>query len=95
MSLEATGVITEIMKVQKGKSDDGKKWEKQEFLIDTGDKYNPIICFQVFGKQNISDLLASREVDDKVKVKFNLGSKEYEGKYYHNVSAWSIKKVVE
>lgn len=93
MSLNVKGTIKEILKLQKGKSKDGKKWQKQLFILDTGAEYNPQICFQIFGEERIEKLLDKVDVGEEVEVHFNLSSREFDGNYYHNVDAWKIKPI--
>lgn len=89
--LKAVGIVKEILQKETGTSKAGKDWEKQSFVIDTNAEYNPEICFSTFGK-NVS-LLNGLSVGDSVEVYFNISSREYNGKYYHNVDAWKINKI--
>ena len=41
--LKVSGKITSILDVEKGTSKAGKEWQKQNFVIDTGEKFNNII----------------------------------------------------
>ncbi len=92
MSLEIKGRITKILEVESGTSKAGKEWKKQNFVIDTGDQYNPEVCFQVFGDDNVTNLTKFNKVGDEVKVNFNVSSREYKEKYFHNLDAWRISK---
>lgn len=89
MSLSVKGRITQILPVESGKSKAGKEWKKQSFIIDTGDQYNPNICFSLFGDDKIQTLRNFGQ-GQEVEVSFNLSSREYGGKWYHNVDAWKI-----
>ena len=68
---------------------DGKIWKKQNFIINTGAQYNSEICFQLFGEDKI-DMLNHHDEGSKVEVSFNLSSREYNGRYFHNIDAWKI-----
>ena len=72
----------------------GKEWKKQSFLLDTGSQYNPEICFQLFGEEKI-EILKHHSEGDQVEVSFNLSSKEYNGRYFHNIDAWRIESMNE
>ncbi len=89
MSLSISGSIHQILPVESGESKAGKVWKKQSFVINNGDQYNPYICFSLFGDEKIS-LLAKFEVGKQVEVFFNLSSREFNTKWYHNVDAWRI-----
>jgi len=96
--LVVKGKLVKKLEIETGTSKAGKEWSKQNFVIDTGSQYNPEICFQVFGDK--VDLLNNFKEGQEVEVKFNVSSREFNGKYYHNLDAWFISgeknvKVVE
>ena len=94
MSLSVKGKISSKLSVESGTSKAGKEWKKQSFLVDTGAQYNPEICFQLFGDDKIA-ILEHYNVGDQVEVSFNLSSREWNGRYFHNVDAWKIEKTGE
>ena len=73
---------------------EGKKWLKQTFLIKTSADYNNQICFQLFGEEKVK-LLENYNVGDNIEVFFNISSREYNNRYYHNIDAWKIVKSKE
>ena len=92
MSLSVNGRIKKKLEIESGVSKAGKDWKKQSFILDTKKDFNPEICFQMFGEEKIK-MLESYKEGDEVEVSFNLSSREYNGKYYHNVDAWRITKM--
>jgi hypothetical protein len=94
MSLSVKGKISSKLSVESGTSKAGKEWKKQSFLVDTGAQYNPEICFQLFGDEKIA-MLEHYNIGDQVEVSFNLSSREWNGRYFHNVDAWKIEKIGE
>ncbi|MDC3336703.1 DUF3127 domain-containing protein [Flavobacteriales bacterium] len=88
--MDVKGRIVNILDVESGTSKAGKEWKKQGFVIDTGDQYNPNVCFSLFGDDKIG-MLNSYSVGQDVSVSFNLSSREFNGKWYHNVDAWKIE----
>ena len=92
MSLSVKGKISGKLSVENGTSKAGKEWKKQSFVVDTGAQYNPEICFQLFGEEKIA-MLAHYNEGDQVEVSFNLSSREWNGRYFHNVDAWKIEKI--
>lgn len=90
--LEVKGKIVKILDAETGTSKAGKEWKKQNFVIDTGDQYNPEVCFQMFGEEKCENLTKYNKVGDQVTVSFNVSSREFNGKYYHNLDAWMVKK---
>jgi len=94
MELSITGTITEKLEIIEGENKMGKAWKKQSFLINTGDEYRPIVCFECFGEKKV-EMLDNFASGQKVKVHFNLSSREYNNNYYHNVDAWRIEEVFD
>lgn len=86
------GTVKEKLTVETGTTKAGKEWKKQNFVLDTGAQYNPEICFQLFGDDKL-DMLDSFAEGQEVNVKFNVSSREFNGKYYHNIDAYHIEAV--
>jgi hypothetical protein len=86
--MEIKGKIIQILPVQSGTSKAGNEWSKQEFVIETGDQFPRKVCFTLFGDK--ISLLNGISVGDEVDVSFNIESREYNGKWFHNINAWRI-----
>lgn len=83
-----TGVVKKILPVEQGESSSGKTWQKQSFVITTTDKYPKEVCFTTFGEK--LSLIGKLTVGESVNVSYNISSREYNGKYYHNIDAWKV-----
>ena len=92
MSFSIKGKLSRKLSIESGTSKAGKEWKKQSFLLDTGAQYNPEICFQLFGDDKI-DILTQHNEGDQIEVSFNLSSKEFNGRYFHNIDAWRIESI--
>ena len=92
MSLSIKGILSKKLEAESGTSKAGNEWKKQSFIINTGSQYNPEICFQLFGEEKI-EMLNHHNEGDQVLVSFNLSSREYNGRYFHNIDAWKIENV--
>ncbi len=90
MSLEISGKIEQILQPESGVSRAGNEWKKQEFVIGTDEQFPRKVCFTLFNDK--TSLLENMKSGDEVKVSFNLESREFNGKWYHNVNAWKIDK---
>lgn len=90
MSLQVKGKVQQILQPESGVSRAGKEWKKQEFVIETEEQFPRKICFTLFNDKTslIDGLSAGEEVD----VSFNVESREYNGKWFHNINAWKIEK---
>ena len=72
----------------------GKAWEKQSILIEqSGTEYNKEVVVSFFGDK-VKSLRDIQEGSD-VSVSINLSSREFKGKYYHNIDGWFIAKMGE
>lgn len=90
MSNVKTGKIIEILPTEKGTSKAGKDWQKLIFAIDTGEQYNNIIAFEVFGDEKVENFIKYNKVGKTVDVEFNLSSNKWKDKYFTSASAWKI-----
>lgn len=90
MALELEGRIARKLPVQQGTSARGA-WAKQEFIFEYQEGNFPSqICMNVWGDEKVRDL-EKHQVGDKVRISFNLSSREYNGRWYTDVRAWRIE----
>ena len=92
--LKVKGTIKTILAVETGESKAGKSWTKQSFVVDNGSEWNPEVCFSVFGDDKV-EMLSKFTQGQEVEVLFNVSSREFNGKYYHNLDAWAINTAKE
>lgn len=90
--MKVNGKLVKFLEVQKGTSKAGKEWMKQEFVLNTGDDYNPEICISVFGKEKVEGLKQFNE-GQQLEVSVNVYSREWKGRYFHSIDAWQIEVV--
>ena len=88
--MKVTGKIVEILQVEKGISKANKSWQKLTFAIDTGEQYNNIVAFEVFGDEKVENFIKYNKVGKTVDVEFNLSSNKWKDKYFTSASAWKI-----
>jgi hypothetical protein len=91
MALSVKGRVNQILKSETGVSKAGKEWNKQEFVIETDEQFPRKVCFTLFGDK--TSLINGLSAGEEVEVAFNLESREYNGKWFHNINAWKIDKV--
>ena len=90
MALELEGRIARKLNVQTGTSARGA-WAKQEFILEYQEGNFPTqVCLNVWGDDKVKEL-DKYQVGDKVKISFNLSSREYNGRWYTDVRAWRIE----
>ncbi len=93
MALEIEGRIFNILPEESGLNAAGNTWKKQVFVINTNEEFPRKIAFTVWN--NNVDALKSLKTGDKVKVYFRVESREYQGRWYTDATAWRIVKIVE
>ena len=91
--MELEGRIVRKLNVQSGTSARGA-WSKQEFVLEYQEGNFPTqVCMNVWGDDKVKEL-DRYQAGDKVKVSFNLSSREFNGRWYTDVRAWRIAPAV-
>ena len=89
MALEIEGTLFQKLPVASGNSARGP-WAKQEFILEYPDgNFTAKACFTAWGSDKVQEL-SKYQVGDKVKVSFNLKSREYNGRWYNDLQIWKI-----
>ena len=84
--MEVSGKLIKKLDVESGVSSKGNEWKKQTLIVDTGKEFNNIVAVNAFGdKLKESDKL---KVGESVNISCNVYSREYKGKYYHNIDGY-------
>ena len=84
--MEVTGKLVKKLDLETGTSKAGKEWQKQTIVIDTGEDFNNLIAISSFGdKMQKMNML---EEGMTVSIMCNVYSREYNGKYYHNIEGY-------
>jgi hypothetical protein len=90
MSLAIKGKLIRILNVESGVARSGNPWKKQEFVVETHDQFPRKICFTLFNDK--VSLLNGLSEGDEVEVSFDVESREFNNKWYHNINAWKIER---
>ena len=92
MALEIEGILQQKLPVASGTSARGP-WAKQEFILEYPDgNFSAKACFTAWGQDKVQEL-AKYQVGDRIKVSFNLKSREYNGRWYNDLQIWKIAPV--
>lgn len=84
--MEIKGTIEAIFETKAFKSG----FKKREFVINTGGDYPQSVKMEVV-KDNI-DKIGAMSVGTPVECKIDIRGRLYEGNYYNNILAWSVKE---
>jgi hypothetical protein len=77
------GTIVEISDATQGET-----WIKQNFVIRTNDDFPQLVEFLTFNAAQ--EMLTRCKVGDDVSVYFNCKSRQYENKYYTELTAYRV-----
>jgi len=86
--MEISGKIIKVLPLQSGQGKNGV-WKKQEYVLEYGDQYPKLVCFNLWGEKVDQFPLGEGDI---ATVYFDVESREYNGKYYTDVKAWKIEK---
>jgi len=89
MALDITGKIVQIMNETSGQSKTGNTWVKQEFVIETYDKFPRKVMMSVMGDK-VQELKRFK-AGDEITASLNIESREWNGRWYTDVRAWKIE----
>lgn len=87
--MQVKGTLLQKLKPESGVSKAGKEWKKQDFVIETNEQFPKKVCFTLFGdKTSMIDGFAE---GTELEVFFSVESRDFNGKWYHNINAWKIE----
>tara|TARA_R110000850_G_C9791662_1_gene449472 strand:+ start:109 stop:423 length:315 start_codon:yes stop_codon:yes gene_type:complete len=91
--MEIKGKLVKKLDKETGVSKSGKTWEKQSIMVEQNVDFNKEVVISFFGDKikSIRDI----EIGSDVSVSINLSSREYNGKYFHNIDGWFTSKLGE
>ena len=84
--MEVTGKLVKKLELETGTSKAGKEWQKQSIVIDTGNDFNNEVCVSAFGDK--LKQMNKLEIGMEVSVLCNVYSREYNGRYFHNIDGY-------
>lgn len=89
--MEITGKIIVALPEVTGVSKAGKSWKKREYVLETiGGNFPSKVFFNFFGDRADQYPLKEGQV---VKISFDINSREFNGRWYTDISAWRAEDV--
>ena len=85
--MEVKGTVKSKLDLESGVAKSGKTWKKQTVVIDTGGEFNNEIAVSAFGDEKLASL-DKLDVGMEVKILCNVYSREYNGRYFHNIDGY-------
>jgi hypothetical protein len=86
--MEIKGKIIKILPVENGFSKSGNMWQKNSIIVGNDAFFGTPICFSMFGSAIDLSLLT---IGKSILVDFEIESKENNGKWYNNITVYSLK----
>ena len=94
MALELEGKVLQLIAEQSGVSQaSGKQWRKQGFVVETEEQYPKKVVFNAWN--DTVDAIKQLAVGEKIRVHFRAESREYNERWYTDLTAWRIVKISE
>lgn len=87
--MELTAKLIQLLPAQTGQGKNGP-WKKQEIIVETSGQYSKKICIAIWGDKINESVL---QVGNKLKLFFDIESREYNGRWYTEAKAWKIESV--
>ena len=89
--MDIEGTIILDLPLQEGTSRQGNAWKKKEWVLETQGMYPRKVKFHVFGENRVRDL--QFEVGKAYRISVDLESREFNGRWYTDVSAYSAQPI--
>ncbi len=94
MALEIEGKLVLLLDEQSGVGQaSGKAWRKQSFVIETEEQYPKKIVFNAWN--DTVDAVKTLKIGEKIRINFRVESREYNERWYTDLTAWRIVKISE
>ncbi len=87
--MEITGKIIKDLPETGGTSKAGKAWRKKEYVLETQETYPKQVCFNLFNDRIDQYPM---QLGDDVVVSVDVQSREFNGRWYTDVSAYKVEK---
>ena len=89
MTFEIEGTLHKIFDIESKSS----SFQTREFVITTEGTYPQYVKFQL--TQDKCGVIDGCQEGEKIKVSFDLRGREWQGKYFTNLNAWKVEKLVQ
>jgi len=87
--MQLVAKVIQLLPLQTGTGKNGV-WKKQDIVVETDGQYPKKVCISVWGdKINPGHLT----VGNKLKIDFDVESREYNSRWYTDVKAWKVEVV--
>lgn len=89
--LKLFGKVVYIGQVENGISKNGNEWKKMYYIVEeTTTQYPKRAMFALFNGR-VDDAIKMLAIGAEVTTSFDISAREWNGKYYNDVTAWRIE----
>lgn len=88
--MEIQGTIIAVLPQRNGTSKAGNPWSLASYVLETQEMYPKKICFDVLNEHITQFNIRQGEY---LKVSFDINAREYKGKWFNGIRAWSVQRV--
>jgi hypothetical protein len=85
--MQLSAKLIQLLPVQTGTGKNGQ-WKKQDIIVETDGQYPKKVCISIWGDKINEDHL---KVGNRLKIDFDVESREFNGRWYTDVKAWKIE----
>lgn len=85
--MQLSAKLVQLLPLQTGTGKNGQ-WKKQDMIVETDGQYPKKICISVWGDKADEAIL---KVGNRLKIDFDVESREYNGRWYTDVKAWKVE----
>lgn len=87
--MQLTAKVIQLLPLQTGTGRNGE-WKKQDVIVETDGQYPKKVCISIWGDKINGNHLV---VGNKLKIDFDIESREYNSRWYTDVKAWKTEVV--
>jgi hypothetical protein len=88
--MEINGKLIQVTTPETKTGKNNKEYISCLAIIETSGDYPKKVAISL-GKAELIDKVKKFSIGSEVTFSINLESREYNGKYFHNINAWSVK----
>jgi len=87
--LQLTATLIKKCETETGTSKSGKQYQNRTFVVEVGGQYPKQVACNLFGDK--TSYIDKFNEGDEITVKFSVESREYNGKYFTSINAYSVQ----
>jgi len=84
--MQFTAKLISLLPLQTGNGKNGT-WKKQDVIVETDGQYPKKVCVSIWGDKIEESKLVP---GNRLKIDFDVESREYNGRWYTDVKAWRV-----